>query len=78
MTAIQLEQSIYQDIKVFSGDYDVLKQIKNYLTKKKHEMEVQKEHNRIMDSIQQGLSEYQMMQRGEIEAKPVEELLDEL
>lgn len=81
--AIQLQQSILQDVAYLLDDNEAMKKLQKFLhhlkseKAKKEEMSAA-EKEEILNDIREGLRELKLVREGKIKTQTVEELLQEL
>lgn len=81
--AIQLQQSILQDVAYLLDDNEAMKKLQKFLQHlksekaKKEEMSVA-EKEEILNDIREGLRELKLVREGKLKSRPIEELLNEL
>lgn len=81
--AIQLYQSILQDIAYLLDDKEAMKKLQKFLQQLKSEKAVKEEMSaaekeEILNDIREGLRELKLVREGKLKSRPIEELLNEL
>lgn len=81
--AIQLHQSILQDVAYLLDDNEAMKKLQKFLQHLKSEKAVKEEMSaaekeEILNDIREGLRELKLAREGKIKMQTIEELLDEL
>lgn len=81
--AIQLQQSVLQDIAYLLDDNEAMKKIQKYLQLLKSEKVAKEEMSaaekeEILNDIRDGLRELKAMKQGTLKSRPIEELLNEI
>lgn len=81
--AIQLQQSVLQDVAYLLDDNEAMKKLQKFLHRlksekaKKEEMSAA-EKEEILNDIREGLRELKLVREGKLKSRPIEELLNEL
>lgn len=81
--AMQLQQSVLQDVVSMLDDAEAMKKLHKFLQRLKKEATIEEEmtaaeKKEILDDIREGLRELKLMKEGKLKSRPVEELLNEL
>ena len=81
--AIQLQQSVLQDVASLLDDNEAMKKLQKFLQRlksekaKKEEMSAA-EKEEILNDIRDGLRELKLMKQGKLKSRPIEELFNEI
>ena len=81
--AIQLQQSVLQDVAYLLDDNEAMKKLQNVLQRLKKEKAAKEEMSaaekeEILNDIRDGLRELKLVREGKLKSRPIEELLNEL
>ncbi len=81
--AIQLQQSVLQDVAYLLDDNEALKKLQKVLQRLKKEKAAKEEMSaadkeEILNDIREGLRELKLAREGKIKLQPIEEFLHEL
>ena len=75
--AIQLQQSVLQDVAYLLDDNEAMKKLQKVLQRLKKE-KAAAEKEEILNDIRDGLRELKLVREGKLKSRPIEELLNEL
>ena len=81
--AIQLQQSVLQDVVYLLDDNEAMKKLQKVLQRLKKEKAAKEEMSaaekeEILNDIRDGLRELKLVREGKLKSRPIEELLNEL
>ena len=81
--AIQLQQSVLQDVVYLLDDNEAMKKLQKVLQLLKKEKAAKEEMSaaekeEILNDIRDGLRELKLVREGKLKSRPIEELLNEL
>ena len=81
--AIQLQQSVLQDVAYLLDDNESMKKLQKVLQRLKKEKAAKEEMSaaekeEILNDIRDGLRELKLVREGKLKSRPIEELLNEL
>ena len=81
--AIQLQQSVLQDVAYLLDDNEAMKKLQKVLQRIKKEKAAKEEMSaaekeEILNDIRDGLRELKLVREGKLKSRPIEELLNEL
>ncbi|RKU63836.1 hypothetical protein DWW91_24035 [Parabacteroides sp. AF17-3] len=81
--AIQLQQSVLQDVAYLLDDNEAMKKLQKVLQRLKKEKAAKEEMSaaekeEILNDIRDGLRELKLVREGKLKSRPIEELLNEL
>ena len=81
--AIQLQQSVLQDVAYLLDDNEAMKKLQKVLQRLKKEKAAKEEMSaaekeEILNDIRDGLRELKLVREGKPKSRPIEELLNEL
>lgn len=81
--AIQLQQSVLQDVAYLLDDKEAMKKLQKFLHRLKSEKAEKEEMSaaekeEILNDIREGLRELKLVREGKLKSRPIEELLNEL
>ena len=81
--AIQLQQSVLQDVAYLLDDNEAMKKLQKVLQRLKKEKAAKEEMSaaekeEIVNDIRDGLRELKLVREGKLKSRPIEELLNEL
>ena len=81
--AIQLQQSVLQDVAYLLDDNEAMKKLQKVLQRLKKEKAAKEEMSaaekeEILNDIRDGLRELKLVREGKLKSRPIEDLLNEL